>query len=177
MDQVIDALAYAAEHHRYQRRAGYDRLPYINHLIKVTKLLLREGRETDPDLLVAAALHDIIEDTAVTHADLAEKFGKQVADIVLELTDDMDLPYQERKQLQVERAALLSAAARKIRLADKICNLEDIFSYPLDWPAAKKWEYLENSVQIVNRLRGTQPFLEKLFDQKVEAIRNNRKHQ
>ena len=175
-DRVIDALAFAAEHHRFQRRAGYDKLPYINHLIKVTRLLLETGSGSDPDVVVAGALHDIIEDTEVSHADLAGRYGVRTADIVVELTDDMSLPYAERKQLQVDRAHLLSPAARQIRIADKICNLEDIFTYPLDWPTAKKQAYLENAVQVVARIRGVSASLEDRFDRTVEEIRRKQKH-
>lgn len=168
---LFDALTLAAEKHRYQRRSGYDRLPYINHLIKVCNALLRIGGETDPDLLLAALLHDIIEDTDVTEADLARRFNPRVGRIVAELTDDMRLPHRERKRLQVERATTLSPAARKIRIADKTSNLRDLLDYPVDWPAEKKWSYLTSAVEVVDRIRGASPPLEAWFDKTVAEAR------
>lgn len=165
------ALTLAAEKHQYQRRSGYERLPYLNHLIKVTDTLLRIGGETDPDLLAAAVLHDIIEDTDVTHADLAKEFNPRVAAIVAELSDDMSLPYPVRKQRQVANAAALSAEARKIRIADKACNIRDILHYPVEWPLEKKQFYVTNSVEVVNSIRGVNPALEAWFDLTVSEAK------
>ena len=164
---LFKALTLAAEKHQYQRRSGYERLPYLNHLIKVTDTLLRIGGETDPDLLLAALLHDIIEDTDVTEADLARLFNPRVAGIVAELSDDMGLPYAVRKQRQVAAASGLSVEARKIRIADKACNIRDILHYPVEWPLEKKQYYVTNSVEVVDRIRGVNPALEAWFDQTV----------
>ena len=163
----FQALDLAAEKHKSQRRAGYDPLPYVNHLIKVSNALINIAKETDQDTILASILHDIIEDSDVTEAQLAEQFGAKVASIVAELTDDMELKYAARKQLQVDRAAMLSLPARKIRIADKACNIQDIFSYSLDWPVAKKLAYLENSIQVVEQIRGVNSALEQWFDEMV----------
>jgi guanosine-3',5'-bis(diphosphate) 3'-pyrophosphohydrolase len=164
---LFDALTLAADKHQYQRRSGYDRLPYINHLLKVGDALIRIGRERDPDLLLAALLHDIIEDTDVTEEELAARFNPHTARIVAELTDDMSLPYAIRKQRQVEGAARLSAEARKIRIADKASNIRDILDYPVDWPVEKKQHYVTNAVEVVNQIRGAQAALEAWFDEVV----------
>ena len=166
--KVMDAAVYAALKHQYQRRAGYDRLPYMNHLLKVTEALIRIGEERDEALLLAAVLHDVLEDTDATHQELARRFGREPADIVLELTDDMALPYMERKWLQVEKARQLSVKARKIRIVDKSTNIRDILSYPLDWPLEKKQNYLDNSIQVVARIRGGNPRLDAWFDETVD---------
>jgi len=169
LKMLFETAVFVAEQHQYQRRGGYDDLPYINHLLKVTHILIQCG-ESDPTLLKAALLHDVIEDTPITFEMLADRFGPAVAQIVQELTDDMDLPYDKRKQLQVERASELSLAARKIRIADKIGNIRDIFHYPVNWPLAKKVQYRENSKAIIREIRGTQLTLETLFEQTVEEI-------
>ena len=166
--QLFDALTLAAEKHRHQRRSGYESLPYINHLIKVTDALIRIGRETQPDLLLASILHDIIEDTNVTEADLAKHFNPKVAAIVAELTDDMSLPYKSRKRLQIENASGLSLEARKIRIADKASNIEDILQYPVNWPLEKKQYYVSNAVEIVEIIRGGNPRIDQWFDLVVE---------
>ena len=166
--KVMDAAVYAALKHQYQRRAGYDKLPYMNHLLKVTEALIRIGGERDEALLLAAVLHDVLEDTDATYEELAGRFGREAADIVLELTDDMSIPYMERKWLQVQKAQQLSERARKIRIVDKSTNLRDILSYPLDWPIEKKRNYLDNSIQVVNLIRGANSRLDAWFDETVE---------
>lgn len=172
---LFDALTLAADEHQYQRRSGYDRLPYINHLLKVTDAMIRIGREEDPDLLLAALLHDIIEDTDVTETDLAERFNPRTARIVMELTDDMSLPYAVRKRRQVEGAAELSVDARKIRIADKASNIRDLLDYPVDWPIEKKQYYVTNAVEVVDRIRSTQPALEAWFDEVVAEAKEKLK--
>lgn len=167
----MGAAVFAAQKHQYQRRAGYDKLPYVNHLLKVAEALIRIGGERDEALLLAGILHDVLEDTDATHEELARRFGREAADIVLELTDDMSLPYMERKWLQVEKAHLLSEKARKVRLVDKATNIRDIFTYPLDWPLEKKEAYLENSIQVAAHIRGENPRLDAWFDEAVEWAR------
>jgi pyruvate kinase len=166
LNRIFSALALAAEKHKYQRRSGYKKLPYINHLIKVSRGLLEKG-ETEEDILLASILHDIIEDTDVSREELEEKYGAKVAQIVTELTDDMSLPYLERKQQQVNNAEALSVEAKKIRIADKASNIRDIFTYPLNWTDEKKAAYLENAQKVVEKLRGVAPPLENWFDKEV----------
>ena len=171
MQKFLQALNLAAEKHKHQRRAGYDPIPYVNHLIKVTTALVEIAKEEDQDLLIAAVLHDIVEDSDLNVKDIAEQFGERVASIVGELTDDMSLEYNHRKQLQVDNAKNLSIPAQKIRIADKTSNLEDIFSYPLEWPQAKKIAYLENSIKVVDQIRGVSVPLENWFDEMVEFVK------
>ena len=98
---IFKALKYAGNKHENQRRAGYAPLPYINHLIKVTELLLQAGI-SDEIILQAALLHDVVEDTDTTVEELSRQFNPSVAGIVKELTDDMELAYEVRKQLQID---------------------------------------------------------------------------
>jgi len=174
--ELLDALRFAADHHQYQRRGGYDPLPYINHLIKVTDTLVQVGQESDRDLLLAAVLHDVVEDTEVTVDDLSRRFGAKVAQTVEELTDDMSLSYEERKRLQVERATFLSENARKIRIVDKASNIRDIFSYPVEWPLSKKEAYVENAQAIVDQIRGGNPRLDAYFEEAVEFAHRKLQH-
>ncbi|MBV6655615.1 MAG: bifunctional (p)ppGpp synthetase/guanosine-3',5'-bis(diphosphate) 3'-pyrophosphohydrolase [Mameliella sp.] len=166
--ELLNALQFAAVKHQYQRRGGYDRLPYINHLIKVTNALMSRCGITDANVLLAAVLHDIIEDTDVTAADIEARFGAEVSAIVVELTDDMELPYVVRKQRQLDTATQLSKGARVIRLADKASNIEDIFTYPLNWTLDKKEAYLRNSTQIAAIIKGEYPALDQWFEDTAE---------
>lgn len=76
--------------------------------------------------LQAALLHDTVEDTDTTPAELEAKFGATVARIVREVTDDRSLPKQERKRQQVEHAPHCSREAKLVKLADKLYNLRDL---------------------------------------------------
>lgn len=163
---LIDALALAAIQHSGQRRKDLAATPYINHPIALVQVLVGEGAVCDPLVLQAALLHDVLEDTDIGAATLRERFGAHLADVVLELTDDKTLPKQRRKQLQIERAAALSTAARLVRLADKICNLRDLaHSPPMDWSATRIDAYVEWSRAVVANMRGTHAVLERLFDE------------
>ena len=77
-------------------------------------------------LLQAALLHDTVEDTDTSLAELEAKFGPVVARIVQEVTDDKSLPKQERKRQQVEHAPHCSHQAKLVKLADKLYNLRDL---------------------------------------------------
>lgn len=163
---ILSALAFAAEKHRDQRRKDPEASPYINHPIAVAHLLAVECGISDPATLLAAILHDTIEDTQTTQEELHAKFGARVAAIVAEVTDDKSLDKAERKRLQVEHAPHLSARAKRVKLADKICNLRDVATRPpMDWPLERRREYFDWAKQVVDGLRGGHPRLEKLFDQ------------
>lgn len=77
-------------------------------------------------IIQAALLHDTVEDTDTTIEELEARFGKKVASIVQEVTDDKTLPKQERKLLQVEHAPHRSHQAKLVKLADKLYNLRDL---------------------------------------------------
>jgi guanosine-3',5'-bis(diphosphate) 3'-pyrophosphohydrolase len=167
---VIAASAFAAPKHRDQRRKGAEASPYINHPIAVANVLANEAGITDPSVLAAALLHDTIEDTDTTPKELESEFGHEIAAIVIEVTDDKSLPKMERERLQIEHAANLSASAKLVKLADKICNLRDMNrSPPVDWSTERKTEYFTWAKQVVDPMRGASPVLEKLFDEAFAA--------
>ena len=95
---VIRAIEFAAQKHRMQRRKDTDASPYINHPIALMHVLCVDGGVTDPVVLAAALLHDTIEDTETTEAELRAAFGDKSTDVVLEVTDDKELPKAERKR-------------------------------------------------------------------------------
>lgn len=165
MSKLIAALNFAAGKHRNQRRKDPDATPYINHPIGLADVLANEAGVSDERILIAAILHDTVEDTDTTEAELATHFGAEIAAIVMEVTDDKSLPKAERKLLQVEHAAHASPAAKHVKLADKICNLRDIASSPpAGWALERKQEYFDWARRVIDALRGTNPRLEALFD-------------
>jgi guanosine-3',5'-bis(diphosphate) 3'-pyrophosphohydrolase len=102
-------------------------------------------------------LHDTIEDTETTAAELEETFAAQITQIVLEVTDDKSLTKEVRKQLQIEHAPQLSRQAKTVKLADKICNLRDTLTQPpVGWSLARRREYFEWAKKS-DRRRGRSP--------------------
>ena len=165
INQFVSALAFSATKHRDQRRKDVETSPYINHPIALVDVLVNEGGILNWDVLCAALLHDTIEDTQTTAEELTKAFGKNVASIVLEVTDDKALPKAERKLQQIAHAAHSSHEAKLVKLADKICNLRDILaSPPAGWDNKRKQEYFEWAAQVVDGIRGSNSKLEKIFD-------------
>ena len=166
MKNTFKDLAFAAEKHRHQRRKDRDASPYINHPIALAAVLADEAGIEDNRVLMAALLHDTLEDTDATEQELVRLFGREVADIVLEVTDDKSLPKAERKRLQVEHAPHVSRRAKLVKLADKICNLRDLaVRPPADWLVERKQAYFDWAKAVVDGLRGVHPGLEHLFDE------------
>jgi GTP diphosphokinase / guanosine-3',5'-bis(diphosphate) 3'-diphosphatase len=162
---LLDAVMFAAERHKNQRRKDVEASPYINHPIALAHLLASAAGVDDPIILQAAVLHDTIEDTETTADELRERFGDDVTNIVLEVTDDKTLPKQRRKELQVEHAAHKSEAAALIKLADKTCNLRDIVNAPpADWPLGQRQAYFDWAKQVVDNLPKVSDSLLRAFD-------------
>ncbi len=172
--RILEAVRFSAEKHRDQRRKGNARLPYINHPVEVAERLWNDGGVRDPDVIVAALLHDTLEDTETAPEEIRRLFGDAVLSLVQEVTDDKRLPKQERKRLQIEHAHCMPARAKQIKLADKYCNVRDIArDPPADWSLERKQEYLLWAEQVVDGLRGTNPVLEKQFDELLAEAREN----
>jgi len=162
---ILAALKFSAQRHRDQRRKDAVQTPYINHPIEVADLLWRVGNVHDLRALVAALLHDIIEDTETSPGEIERSFGGEVLSLVLEVSDDKRLPKAIRKSLQIRHAPNLSLHAKAIKLADKICNTLDItHSPPHDWPVERRLEYLDWTEKVVAGLRGSNAALESLYD-------------
>lgn len=150
---ILRAAEFAAIKHRDQRRKDEAASPYINHPIALANILANEGGVLDPLVIAAALLHDTIEDTETTPEELERAFGSKITQIVLEVTDDKSLPKAERKRLQVEHAAHISAAAKLVKLADKIANLRDMSgASPVDWSLDRRREYFDWAKQVVDAM-------------------------
>jgi (p)ppGpp synthase/HD superfamily hydrolase len=165
LDAILSAANFAAEKHAGQRRKGRGGEPYINHLLEVAQLVSSALPEPDTNLVVAALLHDVIEDVGVTKKQLVVRFGSDVTELVSEVTDDKSLPKAEQKRLQVETAPHKSVRAQAIKLADKISNLRSILaSPPADWDFQRKREYFEWAKLVVDGLTAPNPVLKEEFD-------------
>lgn len=165
VSKLIEAINFAAKKHSPQKRKGADEQPYINHPLEVLNLLTSVGKIEDYNVLIAAVLHDTIEDTDTTKEEIIELFGADVGEYVLEVTDDKSLPKAARKQLQIEHAPFLSNGAKYIKLADKISNIRDVSENPPDgWSDERRREYVEWGEKVVAGLRGVNENLENHFD-------------
>lgn len=124
-----DALEFAREAHGKQRRKYADEL-YIEHPKRVAELV-RTVSHT-PEMICAAYLHDVVEDTSVTIQDIKRRFGNKMGRLVEELTNEYEknkypkMNRRWRKEKEAERQQNISVEAKTIRLADIIDNIPSI---------------------------------------------------
>ena len=162
---LLAALEFAAHKHRDQRRKDAQASPYINHPIALAHMLVAEGGVTDTKTLVVAILHDTVEDTDTTCEEIRARFGKLVADVVQEVTDEKSLPKARRKQLQIDHAPHLSKRAALVKLVDKTANLRDmVTSPPAGWPLRRRQEYFDWAHAVVDALPPVNKKLRGAFD-------------
>jgi len=172
LPKLLQAISFAAQKHSAQKRKGADAQPYINHPLEVLNLLASVGKIEDYNVLIAAVLHDTIEDTETTEKEITELFGADVCEMVLEVTDDKSLPKAQRKQLQIEHAPRLSNGAKYIKLADKISNIRDVSENPPDgWSNERRREYIQWGENVIAGLRGANGNLENYFDQLIKTAK------
>lgn len=163
--QIAKAVHFAAIKHVGQKRKGENQEPYFNHVSEVAWLLAENTDGPDAELVIAGLLHDTIEDTDTSYDELVEEFGVDVANIVLEVSDDKSLEKQIRKQLQIKNAPKKSDRAKQLKIADKTANLRSILnSPPTDWSQERKLEYADWSRQVIAGCRGINSKLEAIFD-------------
>ncbi|MCC9601415.1 HD domain-containing protein [Stieleria sp. JC731] len=169
MNRILEATLFAAEKHADQRRKNAAATPYINHPIEVAMHLASVGKVDDEAILIAALLHDTIEDTDTTVDEVRDRFGEEVAFLVMECTDDKSLPKQERKRLQVVNAPNKSVGAKQIKIADKTCNLRTLIDDPpIGWDSQRLKEYVLWAESVVSGLKGVNSDLDAVVDRVIE---------
>ena len=179
---IREALATATEAHAGQIRNGAGGMPYIEHPVAVAELLAEHGW-TD-EVLAAALLHDVIEDSETTLDQLRERFGEPVADLVGTLTDDESIEsWRERKAEHRGRVASDGIAPLAIYGADKLTNVKALrrayrdqgegvaeeFKVPLDW----KLEAWEADLEMLRERAPELPFLDEL-ERELSSFREDR---
>jgi (p)ppGpp synthase/HD superfamily hydrolase len=118
------ALEFAAERHEGQVREA-DRAPFILHPLEVAQLL--RGRQYRDEVVAAAVLHDVVEDTGVEPAELEDRFGSEVARLVGSVTEPSGGgTYAERKTRLREAIADADADALTIYAADKVAKTREL---------------------------------------------------
>lgn len=162
------ALAFAATKHTDQKVPGTE-LPYVCHLSNVAMEVFVAALNTnDFDVSLAvqvALLHDTLEDTATTFDELADIFGKEVADGVSALTKDKNLPKGQRMQDSLERVRKQTREIWAVKMADRITNLQPP---PKHWNLEKKGDYLEEARVIHGSLKDGNKYLAEQLRLKIE---------
>jgi len=152
--RLADAYRFSEAAHKGQKRQSGD--PYISHPLAVAEILA--GWHLDGQALMAALLHDVMEDTSVTKAEISETFGKPVAELVDGLSKLDKIEFQSAEDAQAENfRKMLLAMARDVRvilikLADRLHNMRTLDAVP---PAKRRRvarETMEIYAPIANRL-------------------------
>jgi (p)ppGpp synthase/HD superfamily hydrolase len=164
---VREAVEWAARMHADQRRA-LDRAPFVLHPLEVASLL--NGRGFDDEVLAAGILHDIVENTTVTVADIASRFGERVAEIVAAVSEDPSIEdYDERKAALRDRARAGGIAARAVYAADKLAKARELRSQAASDPSVLsdannqlKLEHYEQSLAMLVEAGDDQPMVDQL---------------
>lgn len=156
-EQILKAACFAADAHRGQRRKDAAGTPYINHPLRVANICASTVRRQDiinaVPLMEAALLHDTVEDTATTFEMIEDQFGKQVADLVKEVTDDRTLTPALRKRAQIAHITQISELAQHIKLADKLDNCQDtLANAPPSWSLERIQGYFAWNKLIVQKI-------------------------
>ena len=162
--RLTHAAHFAGRAHKDQQRKGIDAEPYVNHLLEVAELVAHAEVPGDVEVVIAALLHDTVEDVGVTEGQLVAEFGARVAALVMAVTDDKSLPKDRRKWLQIEHAPHLPRDAKLIKLADKTSNLRALVrTPPAGWTRKRLHHYVQWAKAVVDACGPVDPRLERLF--------------
>lgn len=170
-EKYLAAWLFAAEAHGVQTVPGTS-LPYVVHVgavaMEVTAALAQGSRVDNADLAVQCALlHDVIEDTAITFAEVAENFGDAVAAGVMALSKDSALPTKaEQMADSLRRIQQQPREVWMVKLADRTVNLQPP---PPHWGTAKIASYREEARVILAVLGPADAYLAQRLAQKIEA--------
>ena len=154
MQRVRAAYEYAAKMHETQKRR--DGSPYVTHCIATAEIIAEQG--LDEDSVVAALLHDVIEDTPATHDDVKRLFGSSVADIVEGVTKLTRVQWTSHEEEQAENLRkMLMAMAKDIRvilikIADRLHNMRTMDYQSGEKQLIKSAETMEIYAPIAHRL-------------------------
>ncbi len=173
LQTLTRAYEFAARAHAYQRRKGAKGAdyPYLNHLCEVAALTA--DATADLDVIVAAVLHDCVEDRHATLDEVRGAFGARAAQFVDAMTDKPEwelLTTAERKRLQAESLAQKPPAAKLIKMADQISNLRARAKAVDRWTPLRLRSYLASCQVVAEACKGASPKLDALFRRAAEEL-------
>jgi (p)ppGpp synthase/HD superfamily hydrolase len=167
--QISDAAMFAAHAHGNQMREDMGD-PYLVHLSEVAAHCA-SIKPLDPVLVAAAWLHDTLEYTETKKSLLQERFGQAVADLVADVSDPPNLRGKARRQRQVDHTAQAGVRTKRLKLADRTSNVEEVLNAPDDrFDAKGAARYLKWSHRVVDVCRGAAPDLEARFDKSAKRL-------
>ena len=169
-DKYLEAWNFASAIHNGQTIPGSD-IPYINHLGLVTMeatATIANNNIDNPNLLVVCALlHDSIEDTSTTYDDLKRSFGSDIANGVLSLSKNEELPSKaEQMQDSLQRIKRQPIEVWMVKLCDRITNLQPP---PKHWHKEKISNYQNEARLILDQLGEASEFLAERLKMKIQA--------
>jgi guanosine-3',5'-bis(diphosphate) 3'-pyrophosphohydrolase len=164
-----ETIKFAATKHQEQKQTiPGSNLPYIVHVSNVAmEVMIAAQHSPDFNLEFAvqvALLHDTLEDTSATVEELTDIFGQNVAAAVLTLTKNNALPSSAKMQDSLNRIKLQPKEVWAVKLADRITNLQ---KPPLHWDAAKRNEYRNEAIVLLDELTGGNSYLEERLGKKI----------
>ncbi|MGI5212551.1 HD domain-containing protein [Plantactinospora sp. CA-290183] len=137
-----DAVDFATARHGGQTRPAGE--PYLEHLLETVTVLTDGVGVSDPDMLVAAVLHDVVEDTDTTLEEVRDRFGPRVATLVAWVTKPDARPEEDKAATRARYLARLTNApddALCLKLADRLSNVQRLDTHPR--PAKRRSYYRE----------------------------------
>jgi (p)ppGpp synthase/HD superfamily hydrolase len=169
--RLDSAVEFAARQHRDQTRPAGE--PYLEHLLETLDVLVEGVGLTDPDVLCAAVLHDVVEDTACTRAEVSERFGDRVVNLVDWVTKP-EAADSDREHARAEYLARLRRApadAILIKLADRLSNVQRLETHPR---AAKQQSYYRETVAFIVPLADAHPWFRDWYARWAREYRGRR---
>jgi guanosine-3',5'-bis(diphosphate) 3'-pyrophosphohydrolase len=165
--RLDQAVAYARDHHGDQRRPTG--APYLEHLLEALEVLVRGAGVTDPEILCAAVLHDVVEDTDATVDDVRAVFGPRVAELVGWVTIPEPGPGQDAAGVKLDYLRGLRHAPRDailVKLADRASNAQTLGNLP----EARRRAYYAQTVEYIVPLAGAEPWFAGWYASWAEAF-------
>ena len=157
---VFDALMFGAEKHKGQVRSNPKKTPYIIHPIEVADFVMRIGKVYDKEILVAALLHDVMDEAGTTYEEISNLYGKTVSQYVQEMTVKKELTLKEQKKLQIIQAFHQTPSVAIIKLSDKLSNLGTLAKTPpTSWTRDRIDQYFQWAQSVIENLPEANPLL------------------
>lgn len=159
--RVGEAVEFAREWHGEQKRPTG--APYLDHLLEALEVLVRGARIYDQDILCAAVLHDVVEDTPCTLADVRDRFGPRVAELVGWVTIPERGPGEDKtavKEAYLRGLAQAPLDALRVKLADRASNVQTLRNLH---PDKQRTYYAQTVAYIVPLARQADPWFSQWF--------------